>query len=417
MHKILLISYVFPPGAGAGVQRAVKFSKYLPHWGWQPVVLSADPHSVPMKDASLLDDLPSDLALYRAPTIEPKICGDSAATAAKPGGLSGLKLLIRNLLFPDRHILWLPLALPYALRIARKQQVRAIMVTAPPFSTMFLGWAVARLCGLPLVLDFRDDWAGLYTHSYGIQKGGITWKKAVIRSERFLTRAASLVIGNTPSLTQRLISDHGGGASFTWIPNGYDADDFIGLEPHRPPELPDGRLHILYTGTVFEGSPLHHFWEGVARLPQSLREKLWVEVVGRVVPGQTADPGLPGLEVKVREYEPHAQVLSRMLGADLLLLTLGSQADETRVVPAKLYEYMAARRPVLALVPPTGEAGKLVSLYKLGRVIHPDRPQEVAQALEAYITQPPRITGGRPLAFDRRMQAWQLADELSKLLK
>ncbi len=414
--KVLLISYVFPPGAGAGVQRAVKFAKYLPHWGWQPVVLTSDPRSVPMKDPSLLDDLPRDLALIRTPTIEPKMGPGGAGPGASSGGLAALKLMVRNLLFPDRHILWLPLALPYALKAAKRHGADLVMVTAPPFSSMFLGWAAARLLGLPLALDFRDDWAGLYTHAYGIQKGGSLWKKAVIRSERFLVRRASLVIGNTPALTRRLEADHGGEARFTWLPNGYDTDDFIDQSPHRPPEKPAGRLHVLYTGTVFEGSPLHHFWGGVALLPQALREKLWVEVVGRVLPGQTADPGLAGLTVKVRGYEPHAKVLSRMMSADLLLLTLGAQSDETRVVPAKLYEYMAAGRPILASVPPNGEAGKLVRLYGLGAVVPPDRPQKLADALAAYIANPPQGPKTKPLAFDRRYQAWALADELNHLL-
>ena len=416
MKRVLLVSYVFPPGAGAGVQRAVKFAKYLPRWGWEPVILTANPHSVPMKDPSLLDDLPRDIPIVRTPTFEPKVGEAGAGPKGVRGGARGLKVMIRDLLFPDRHILWLPTALGYALRVAKKMRPRVVLVTAPPFSSMLIGLLLARMLRLPLALDFRDDWAGLYTHSYGIENGGELWRRAVVRCERFLVRNADLVIGNTPSLTRRLIGDHGGDARFCWIPNGYDPDDFKDLTAFQPAEKPAGSLHVLYTGTVFEGSPLHYFWRAVELLPLEYRQRLWVEVVGRVVPGQTADPGLEGLTVKLRPYEPHARVLSRMLGADVLLLTLGSQSDEKRVVPAKLYEYMAAGRPVLAAVPPGGEAGRLTRLYGLGKTIAPDNSPELARALMDYIDQPPQALRGRPLAFDRRMQAWQLARELRAIL-
>jgi glycosyltransferase involved in cell wall biosynthesis len=412
MRKVLLISYVFPPGGGAGVQRAVKFAKYLPGWGWQAVVVTAKAKSVPLKDGSLARDLPAGLPLYRLPTFEPPVGGTGLGPRAKASGLALVKQQVRNLLFPDRHILWLPTALPGALAAARRHRVEAVLVTAPPFSTLYLGSMVARILRLPLVLDFRDDWAGLYTHSYGIQSGGRIWRKLVTRCERGLVRKASLVIGNTPALTRRLQEDNGGPARFACLTNGYDQEDFAGLEPSTPPELPPGRLHLLYTGTVFEGSPLSFFWEAVSRLEVEQRKRLWVEVVGRVVPGQTADPRLPGLEVMVRPYEPHQKVLARMKGAGALLLTLGVQAAENRLVPAKFYEYLASRRPILALVPPDQQAGQFVRAHAAGEVVPPQDPARIAGVLARWLDEPPPKGPAPPLKFERNYQAGKLAELL-----
>jgi len=422
MKTVLFISYVFPPTGGAGVQRVLKFVKYLPGHGWRPVVITPRNPSAPLKDPSYLADLPPEVVVRRLWSLEPPArLAASLAPASAWGGRQGggfkarLKSLAGSLAFPDRHLAWLPTALPGALAAAVRHRARVVLVTGPPFSSFVLGAAVAGILGLPLVLDFRDEWSGFFSKGYQAHGGGPYWRAAVRRLEAALVGRAARVIGNTPSMTRRLHQRHGGPPEkYLWIPNGYDPDDFRFLRQDPPrPRVEPGRLHLLYTGTVFQSHPLDDLWAGLERLSVQQRRRVAVEIVGRVVPGEVADPGLEGLSVRVLPYEPHRQVLRRMASAGVLLLTLADLPGLESMVPAKLFEYLAVRRPVLAVAPP-GEATRIVEATGCGAVVPPGRPAELAGLLGSWLEQPPPPPPPPPAAFDRRRLAGRLARLLAE---
>ncbi|MBI5522086.1 MAG: glycosyltransferase family 4 protein [Desulfarculus sp.] len=420
MKTVLLVSYIFPPAGGAGVQRALKFVKYLGGFGWRPVVLTPDRPSVPVLDPSLARDLPPGQVVRRLPSCEPPAPAEASTSGeARGAGLSTrLKALASGLLFPDRHVLWLPTALYGAIMAARRYQADAVLVTGPPFSAFVLGWAVARWHGLPLVLDFRDDWSGFFSKGFAAKGGGRLWQMLVRRLEGLLVGAASRVIGNTPEMTEGLRRRHGGpAAKYVWIPNGYDLEDFAVLKdaPAGPPPR-DGRpLKLLYTGTVFQSHPLDDLWAAFALLSPAQRRGYAVEIVGRVVPGQVVDPGLEGLNVRVLPYEPHHQVIRRMAGADVLVLTLAGLPGLELMVPAKLFEYLAVRRPVLGILP-RGAASQIVEATNAGAVVQPGQPSDLAGLLAGWLRDPPAPLAAPPGAFDRRVLAGQLARALDQAL-
>jgi len=421
MKKCLLITYVFPPSGGVGVQRALKFIKYLPQWGWEAVVVTPKTPSTPLKDVSYLKDLPADLRLHRLPTLEPSASiGQDTPIHTSPGGLAWARRLALDLLFPDRHVIWLATALPGTLAAARRHQAQAIMVTAPPFSTFLLGAAAARLLGLPLVLDFRDDWSGFFTRGFEAHTGGRLRQLMVAKLEGALVKKATRVIGNTPEMTQRLAQMHGGGQDkYVSIPNGYDPADFSFLEDQAAGGLTasstPGCLHLLYAGTVFESRPLTSLWEGLERLSEAERRRITVEVVGRVVAGQVVAPKLPGLTVTAVSYEPHEAVLRRMAAADVLLLTAADLPGLNRMVPAKLFEYLAARRPILCLAP-LGAASKIVEACGAGAVVPPGQPARLAGLLARWLKDPPAPLGPPPLRFSRVHLARELAEVLDQAI-
>ena len=415
MKTCLIISYVFPPTGGAGVQRVLKFVKYLGACGWKPVVVTPRRPSAPVQDHSFDAELPPGLAVHRLPTLEPGLAANSGGGAGAPSGLkAALRRLAGGLLFPDRHVIWLATALPGTLAAARRHGARAVLVSAPPFSSFLLGRAAARLLGLPLVLDFRDDWSGFFTRGFTARGGGGAWRSMALGLEGSLVRAADRVIGNTPAMNRRLQRLHGGPAEkFVWIPNGFDPEDFSFLQDAPPPAPAEGRLNLLYTGTVFDSTSLEFLWQGLELLPVDQRRRLAVEIVGRAAPGHVLYPGLEGLKVVARPYEPHARVLRRMASAGALLLTLSDIPGLERVVPAKLYEYLAARRPILA-VAPRGEATKIVEACGAGRVAPPGRPQLIAETLLNWLDDPPPRPGPPPKLFDRRRQTALLARVLDQ---
>jgi glycosyltransferase involved in cell wall biosynthesis len=274
MKTVLFVSYAFPPAGGAGVQRALKFVKYLGAFGWRAVVLTPDRPSVPVLDHSLTRDLPPGQVVRRLPSLEPAANQQDGPGPAGNGrsALARLKVMVSGLLFPDRNVLWLPTALVGALAAVKRHQASAVLVTAPPFSAFLLGWAVTRFSGLPLVLDFRDDWSGFFSKGYAAKGGGHLWQAWVRALEGFLVNAATRVIGNTPEMTQGLHRRHGGPADkYVWIPNGFDPQDFASLATDQPSAAGGGPLRLLYTGTVFESHPLDDLWAAFALLSPGQR--------------------------------------------------------------------------------------------------------------------------------------------------
>jgi glycosyltransferase involved in cell wall biosynthesis len=397
MPSFLLISYVFPPVGGAGVQRALKLVKYIGRHGWRPVVCTPRRAVAPVSDESYLADLPPEAVVRRLPNLEP---GGGGHGQGAGGGGRGLGGLGARLLFPDRYVLWLPAAVYGAARAARRHRARAVVVTAPPFSSFVLGRAVAAAAGLPLVLDFRDDWSGFFSQGWAAHGGGRLWRRLVLSLERRLVRSAARVVATTPDIAHRLRRLHGGPAEkFAWIPNGYDPADvpFAGPPP-PPPE--DGRLHLLYAGTVFQSHPLDDLWAGLGRLSPEMRRRAALTVVGRAVAGQVVDPGLEGLAVRVLPYEPHDRVLERMARSHALVMTLAGLPGLERMVPAKLFEHLAVRRPTLAIVPP-GPAAALVREAEAGRVVAPGDGAGAAAVLAEWLQRPPAPLGPPPPQYDR----------------
>ena len=168
-RRVLLIAYNFPPVGGAGVQRPAKWAKYLRRCGWEVTVLTTENPSVPVRDESLLADLPDDVRIVRARTWEPDYrVKQSLVTGntTKPGLLTRIKSAVKGLarrvvklaLQPDPQVLWNPNALRAGAAALREQPHDAILVTAPAYSSFFIGASLKKQFGIPLILDYRDEW-------------------------------------------------------------------------------------------------------------------------------------------------------------------------------------------------------------------------------------------------------------------
>ncbi len=415
MKRFLFISYVFPPSGGAGVQRGVKLVKYIGAHGWEPVVVTPDRPSVPVLDPSLGQDLPAGLKVERIASWEPAL-GNAAGGKAGAGPVASgardmLKGLASSLLFPDRHVLWLPTALAALGRVLKRWQPRVILVSGPPFSSFLLGRAAARLSGRPLVLDFRDEWSGFYARGHQPGGQGRLWGAAVGALEGSLVRASARITCASPDYGARFQVLYGGDPDkYLWIPNGYDPDDF----PAAPPApLPASPLRLVYTGTVMGVTSLRPLWAALARLSEEQRRGLVVEVAGRVAECESIQPGLPGLRVISHGYLEHRASLDRLLSSHALLLTLSPGPGAERVLPGKLYEYLAARRPILGILP-RGRAAALVEACQAGVVADPDRPQKAAEIIARWLQDPPPPLPPPPRLFDRRQAAASFARALEE---
>lgn len=446
-RRLLLVAYNFPPVGGAGVQRPVKWAKYLGRCGWDVTVLTTLNPSVPVRDESLLAEVPADVQIVRARTWEPdyRLKQNLIANQGPSGLLTRVKGMARKVakscvslaLQPDPQVLWNFDAIRVGTRLLAEQHHDAILVTAPAYSSFYIGAALKRTFGLPLVLDFRDEWdlSGKY-----LENARRDWFTRGIQSrmQTSLLRQADCVLATTRRSTQALAEKLD--ALCHRIPaeciyNGYDAEDFSGhsaCEQALPidhgcdvmqPEK--GTLRIVYTGTLWnltDIDPLVRAIEHLDTIRPELSARLELVCVGRKTSEQLAILNrLKNTSARLVpiDYCDHTTALQWMRSAHALCLLLSDVPGADRVVPAKLFEYLAVQNEMLAICP-GGETAEIVRRFCPHSQFEPGH----VSAIEDWLIQ--RLEGvhkapAAPLEdsaireFSRESQTQRLAEILNEL--
>jgi glycosyltransferase involved in cell wall biosynthesis len=374
VKRLLLISYYFPPLGGSGVYRALRLAKYLPRHGWAVTVLCARERVRALKDPSLLGEVPAGVRVARARSVEPR----TPLIALRRMGLPGLVRRIEPwLLVPDDHRGWVPFATARGRRVLRELRHDAVVSTAGPYSAHLVGLALRRRTGTPWVADFRDEWT---TNPYLRDRYPTRWHRSWNRRlERRVLRAADRVTCVSAPWLESIRSVAPGldDATFAVLPNGYDGEHFTGEDPPLPE-----RFRVLYAGTFYGHRSPEPFLEGARRAVESgrvPREDLEIVFLGHGSAGCAEAPGLQGV-LRAVEHRPYFESLEWMRDAALLLLVVppeGGIGNHT----GKLFPYLAARRPILALAPADNVAADLVRGTRSGVVAPPDDPDAIAGAL------------------------------------
>lgn len=425
--KLLLVSHHFPPMGGAGVQRALKFVRYLGDFGVQPVVLAGEDPGY-LQDPSLLAELPAGLRVLRVPhrsALQRLLAlrrkgapaADARATAA-PNAAARDALLgaWAALQWPDERGGWARAAWAPARQLLRDEGIELVLSTAPPVAAHALARRLARDAGLPWVADWRDLWAD------NPGNPAPAWRRALERrAEARWLRDAAGVVAVTPAWQRRYAAQLGARCPVAWIPNGYDEADFADLPLACEPA--DAALRLVHTGSFYgprDPSPLldalHRL---LATRPPGARA-LKLRLVGAL--GGRFEAALAGFEarhpgvIERRPYVPHAEALAEMRAADVLLLVVGAGDGRQAAVvagtlPGKLFEYLRADRPVLLLGDPAGDAAAVLRRHGRGWIADERQPAAIAAALAALCDAPPAPAspGADVPSFERRALAGELA--------
>lgn len=429
-RRVLLITYVFPPVGGAGVQRVTKLVKYLPAHGWDVSVLTVANPSVPLHDPSLENNVPAGTLVRRARSWEPGYGLKATLSAGQPKSresgrslkkaVAGLARRVGTfLLQPDPQVLWLPGALSAGKRLLRQIRHDAILASGPPFSTFLLAAALGRSSHLPLVLDYRDEWTLSNAFWENKRRG---WFSRSIQGQmqaRVIRAAQGLVATTRFSATalESLRVASGSRARVTWIYNGYDPDDFAPRV--APVQATSRRFRIAYVGTLWNlttAAPLVDAVRLLAGRSPELAANLELVFAGRRTGPQDEEIArLRGLPCHVVEqpYIEHSAAVELMRNSDVLCLLLSDLPGAGRVVPAKLFEYMASGRPIVTIAP-QGETWDLLHDYPASARFVPGDIEGIYAWLTRSI-QDHRTGGATPSvawdasAFDRNHQARQMA--------
>jgi glycosyltransferase involved in cell wall biosynthesis len=367
-RRVLVLAYFFPPLGGAGVQRSLKFVRYLPGHGWQPTVITTRSRAYPAHDESLLDEVPAGVRVVRVREIRllPRVAVVLHQLRLKP--------LYWIASWPDEAGTWAVGALLAAWREARRSAPAAIFSTSAPFSAHLAALALHRLTGIPWVADFRDEWAE--NPAVGAQPA---WRRRLNRAcERAITRHASCVVVAADAYS--IDGAPRDGARRTTITNGVDPADLDGAVAVR---LGAGRFRISHVGTLYGPQDLAEVTAALTRLVNSGAmdpREVVLRVVGNVWLRDLA--GAVPVELEQTGYVEHPRALGEMRAADVLLLYVD---PESRATAGKLFEYLASERPILCVTRPDTLAWELVSAWGTGICVDPrDGPGLDAALGELY---------------------------------
>jgi len=374
--KVLLVTRHFPPGGGGGVQRPLKFATHLPALGIETHVLAPDvPGSLPA-DAEL--ELPTQAWIHRVRYVGPRAGRPTERLLAKQGLArvgTQAALLGRRLLVPDENVPWSTFALPVAIRLVRREKIDVVLTTSPPPSLHLLGAAVKRTTGAAWVADLRDPLTS-HPHRRGYESQLARLKEASVGGVgRLVASQADAIVAASDAIAEEARGLEPKGKVVT-IANGCDFDDFAGLAHH-----PSDRLRITHAGHFHGKRDPKPFLQALAG---SGLEDLVVRFAGdfREVDRQYAESLGLGERLELLGDVSRRRSLELQRDSEALLLLVPESGGRGRgVLTGKIYEYLAAERPILAVVPPDGAAAQLVRETGAGVVVRPDDVKAMREAL------------------------------------
>jgi glycosyltransferase involved in cell wall biosynthesis len=377
--KVLLVTLYWPPAAGGGVQRPLKLATHLPEFGVETHVLAPDDPRWVHRDEELL--APTQAWVHRVRYLGP----EGRRPADELHGTSGLertslqlRLLGRRLLVPDENVSWILTAVPGAARLVREEEIDVVLTTSPPNSIHLVGAAVKRVTGVRWVADLRDS---LVAHPHRRSESvAVRVKEQSQRAiARLVARRADAVVCAAEAIADEARTLEPAGPVVT-IANGCDFDDFAGLGYRR-----GERFRITHAGSFFGRRDPRPFLQAVhdsgldvvARFVGDFRtsDREWAEKLG------LRD------RIELIPYAPRATSLELQRDSEALLLLIPEAGGRGRgVLSGKVFEYLAARRPILAAVPPDGAAAELIEQTGAGVVVSPDDADALAEALKGLVT-------------------------------
>jgi glycosyltransferase involved in cell wall biosynthesis len=377
VKKVLIISYYWPPSGGAGVQRWLKFAKYLPGYGIEPYVLTVDPNyaTYPQTDKSLEKDIPPGLKVYRTKSFEAmgiisRIFGKENipyggfSNVNKRGLFQTLLRFIRgNFFIPDARRGWNKYAFKKAVELIGRHEISTVITTGPPNSTHLVGLKLKKELEIKWLADFRDPWTDIYYYSDMLHTP--IAKRIDRRMERQVLEKADRIICVNNSIRELLISKNraSDAGKFSVITNGFDEDDF------KIPVTPSGDFVITYSGTISERYKPRIFFKALADLIKMYPDLLFrFRLAGNLSRGierEIKDHGLNGIFENLG-YVDHSK-LQAILKSSSALLYIFPETLDYKGSSGKLFEYLAARRPVIAIDSAASDASAIIEECEAGK--------------------------------------------------
>jgi len=373
MQKVLVITYYWPPAGGPGVQRWLKFAKYLPENGLEPIVYVPENAQYPIVDESLLDEMP-EIRVLRKSIFEPyrfaswfsrkqttRISSGVITPKAKQSWLERILLWIRgNFFIPDARRFWVGPSVRFLGKVIAEEGIKKVITTGPPHSVHLIGLKLKKAHDLEWIADFRDPWTTIGYHNK-LKLGKYARTKHLQLEKQVLTGADKLLV--TSPHTQRQFQQKTS-RPIKVITNGYDG-------AYEKAAL-DKEFTLSHIGSLLTGRNPKNLWAALQALCEAhedFKRQLKIQLAGVVNDEVLQSLTVHNLKDHVVQlgYLPHHEVLQVQRSSQVLVL-LEINTEETKgIIPGKLFEYLNARRPILAIGPNGWEATEIIEATQSGR--------------------------------------------------
>lgn len=383
MFKVLVIAYYFPPLGLSGVQRTLKFVKYMPKYGWHPTVISTGDIAYFAHDKSLQEELDKlNIKVVRTSSADPNSVLSKLGTVKMPNEKVRklLSLISQSIFIPDNKVSWSNKAFYTASELLSKEKYDAIFISAPPFSVFKMSAKLKKKFDIPLIVDYRDLWYKSYFAFYPTPLHSLLHK----RMEYLSLKAADKVMVTNRKIKEKLLNFY---KFLTFddvviIPHGFDPEDFSMVKP--PPKTTD-KLIITYSGIFLEYNTPKYFLEAFKQITierPDIASKIELHFVGYLRKENQKLVKKLKLEEFVKDfgYMNHDEALKKVMASDVLWFMIGRKRNIDAILPGKMFEYFGSSKPVIACVPEG--AAKAASIeYGASFITEPEDLQGIKQAV------------------------------------
>lgn len=368
MKKVLIVTYYWPPAGGPGVQRWLKFVKYLPEYGIEPIVYIPENAHYPLKDTSLEAEVPQNISILKKPIFEPyalakvfskndtqKISSGIIPEESNQGSVQKMMLFIRgNFFIPDARKFWIKPSVRFLSTYLKEQQIETLITTGPPHSMHLIGLQLKKDLNITWIADFRDPWTQIGYHKK-LKLTSAARKKHEQLEQDVLQKANQII---TTSFTTREEFKTKTASPIEVITNGYDYEK-VASKPM------DEKFTVSHIGSLLSGRNPEQLWKSLKELTledAEFAKDFQLKLIGAVGESVLDSIKKSGLEeyLFLKSYVSHPEALQLQRSSQLLLL-VEIDSEETRgIIPGKIFEYMVSNRPILAVGPENSDIQKII---------------------------------------------------------
>jgi glycosyltransferase involved in cell wall biosynthesis len=400
MKRVLIITYYWPPSGGAGVQRWLKFVKYLNDFGWEPVVYTPLNPEIPYHDETLLSDIPKGTEVIGTKIFEPYMLYNLLTgkqkntkfqhgflqneTTKSPSTLEKMAIWIRgNLFIPDARVFWIQPSVHYLIKYLQERPVDLIVSSGPPHSMHLIASKLKKKTNLPWIADFRDPWTGIY---YFEKLMPSKWAKRRHQSlEQSCLDEANHIVTVGPTMKNDF--EKRTKTPISVITNGFDSSDYSSKNDTQPK-----KFSIFYSGMFLPDQNPPELWEALQELVDenpAFEQAFQLHFTGRCDASILSDIEKNGLSryLKIQDYVPHAELPALQQSSALLLLSINRIENASYILTGKFFEYLAAARPILALCPEQSDVARIILETQAGYVIDFNQKERLKELISSLFQQ------------------------------
>lgn len=432
MKKVLIITYYWPPSGGGGVQRWLKFVKYLRQFGWEPVIYTPENPESPQLDQSLVNEIPAGIEVLKTKVWEPyswykaftgrkrdeRIQTAFLSEKKKPGLTEKLSIWIRgNVFIPDARRFWIKPSVRFLKNWLSENKIDLIVSTGPPHSMHLIAMQLKEQTGIRWLADFRDPWTNI-DYYQDLMLGKRADKKHHQLELKVLQNADAVTVVS-PGMQREFNGILN--QEYTVIPNGFDSSDFDKLEKIEP----DNDFSLAHIGALVKTRNPLKLWKVLKELCEEdagFSDSLKIKLIGNIdVFVRESLKEFQLLEkVQIQSYLPHDEVVKEQMRAQVLLLLINRTPNAHLILTGKLFEYMGAGRPILGIGPQHGDASKILSKTGAGVMVDFEEEKQLKKYIldyyKRYRNNTLTSTYGNVQQYSRLELTREMANQFDRLL-